>query len=138
MLKFRHGVALLVAVVALVACSRGGTPIRTHTNANGDKIVYYPEPSSGPYVVVAVDDHFHDIHPIDRNRIAESRPFIVKNEGRNLHNFTVVGTDISVDIAPGHELVWSRLGAHLAPGEYHVICVYHAYLGMVGLFFVTK
>src|SRR5436190_2050335 len=94
MLKFRYGVALLVAVVALVACSPGQAAIRTHTNANGDKIIYYPEPSSGPYVVVAVDDHFHDIHPIDRNRIAESRPFIVKNEGRNLHNFTVVGTDI--------------------------------------------
>jgi len=87
---------------------------------------------------VAVDNHFHDIHPEDQTPISENREFIVRNEGANLHNFTVVGTDISVDIPPGHELVWSRLGAHLKPGLYHVICTYHAWAGMAGIFIVTK
>jgi plastocyanin len=62
----------------------------------------------------------------------------VKNEGQNLHNFTVVGTGISVDIQPGHEMKWSRLGDHLKVGSYQVICTYHEYLGMVGNFIVTK
>jgi plastocyanin len=118
--------------VLLDACSRGAS------QPTGDQVVFNPEPTSGPFVVVAVDNHFHDIHPVDRTRIAENRPFVVKNEGRNLHNFTVVGTNISVDIKPGHALVWRHLGNHLAPGLYHVICVYHAYVGMRGAFVVTR
>jgi plastocyanin len=133
------GVLLAVAWVA-AACSSAHTTTRStgQTNANGDTVVYRPEPRHGPFVVVAVDNHFHDIHPVDRTRIAGSRPFVVENQGQNLHNFTVVGTNISVDIAPGHELLWSHLGDHLQPGVYHVICTYHAYLGMTGIFIVTK
>ena len=101
-------------------------------------MIYRPEPRHGPFVVVAVDNHFHDIHPYDDPRIYENRPFVVKNEGSNLHNFTVVGTGISVDIAPGHEFRWARLGDHVKPGSYQVICIYHEYLGMVGNFIVTK
>src|SRR5436309_11804167 len=123
----------LLAVLTLVAASCSHSHDTTHysgqTNANGDQVIYNPEPSTGPFVVVAVDNHFHDIHPVDRTRISESRPFVVENQGQNLHNFTVVGTDISVDIAPGNELLWSHLGDHLQPGVYHVVCVYHAYLG---------
>jgi plastocyanin len=138
MRSLRTNLALLAAAVALVACSSATARTTTQTNANGDVVIYAPEPSHGPFVVVAVDNHFHDIHPVDDPRIAESRPFVVKNEGRNLHNFTVVGTRISVDIPPGHELRWSRLGDHLRPGSYQVICTYHAYLGMVGDFVVTR
>ena len=51
-----------------------------------------PNSQTGPYVVVAVDNHFHDIHPSDPPTITADRPFVVKNEGFNLHNFSVVGT----------------------------------------------
>jgi len=137
MKALRSPVALLAIAASVVACSSAATTTG-QTNANGDRVVYRPEPRHGPFVVVAVDNHFHDIHPVDRTRISGSRPFVVENQGRNLHNFTVVGTDVSVDIAPGHELLWSHLGDHLQPGVYHVVCVYHAYLGMTGLFVVTK
>ncbi|SRR5438128_2172961 len=125
--------ASLLAVM-LAACS-GGAQAGTRT---GDRVIYNPEPSTGPFVVVAVDNHFHDIHPVDRTRINENRAFFVKNEGQNLHNFTVVGTKISIDIRPGHQFAWARIGDHLKPGVYHVICIYHAYLHMTGLFVVTK
>src|SRR5437588_11889070 len=121
------------AIAVLVACSSGSPATSTR-----DRVIYHPEPSTGPFVVVAVDNHFHDIHPVDRTRISGSRPFIVRNEGANLHNFTIVGTRISVDIRPGHELAWARLGSHLKPGLYRVICIYHYYLGMKGTFIVTK
>ncbi len=134
----RRFVPLAAALVLAVSCSHDATRYSGQSNANGDRVIYNPEPSTGPFVVVAVDNHFHDIHPVDRTRISEHRPFIVINEGSNLHNFTVVGTDISVDIAPGHQLDWSRLGAHLKPGVYHVICTYHAWARMTGLFVVTK
>jgi hypothetical protein len=76
---------------------------------------------------------------VDRVHISENRPFIVKNEGENLHSFTVLGTSISIDLPPGHEISWARLGDHLTPGRwYRVICVYHLYVGMRGLFYVSK
>ena len=61
----------------------------------------------------------------------------MKNEGNNLHNFTVVGTTISADIEPGTQLAWARLGDYLKPGSYTVFCKYHVYLGMTGDFIVT-
>jgi len=96
-----------------------------------------PQPTTGPFVVVAVDNHFHDIHYQELNPISQDRPFEVKNEGRNLHNFTVIGTGISIDIRPGHEFTWPRLGDVLKPGTYQVVCTYHDYMGMRGHFTVT-
>src|SRR6478672_8617750 len=57
-------------------------------------VINAPNSQTGPYVVVAVDNHFHDIHPSDPPTITADRPFEVKNEGFNLHNFSVVGTRI--------------------------------------------
>lgn len=125
--------ALAIVVTALLMACSPTAPLPPGSNI----VVLDPEPSTGPFAVVAVDDHFHDIHPFDRTKISEDRPFVVKNEGRNLHNFTVVGTAISVDIRPGSALRWSRLGDHLPPGSYTVLCKYHAYVGMTGTFAVT-
>jgi len=95
-------------------------------------VVTTPPSTTGRFVVVAVDNHFHDIHPSDPPTIQRNRPFWVKNEGFNLHNLSVVGTNISIDIRPGHVLRWAHIGAHLAPGFYTVICRYHASVGMTG------
>ena len=130
-----RNITAVAAAILLAACSSGSTAMTTDT---GDRVIWNPEPSTGPFVVVAVDNHFHDIHPVDDPKISGSRPFIVKNEGQNLHNFTVVGTPISIDIRPGHQFRWARLGAHLKPGSYQVVCTYHDYLGMTGDFVVTK
>jgi hypothetical protein len=126
-----------IAVVAMAACapSDASTP--------GDhgvtlRVEAPPQPTTGPFVVVAVDNHFHDIHYAERIDIAEDRPFEVRNEGRNLHNFTVVGTNITIDIRPGHDFIWPRLGDVLKPGNYQVVCTYHAYVGMGGHFTVTR
>ena len=123
---------MVLAAVALTACSSTPGPA-----SSGDRVILQPEPSVGAFVVVAVDNHFHDIHPVDHTEISETRPFIVKNEGNNLHNFTVVGTAVSIDIAPGEWLTWPKLGDHLRPGSYTVICKYHVYAGMTGDFVVT-
>jgi len=131
--------AVTLGSVALQACSSkpssGPSP---SFSLRPIVVVTTPPSTTGPYVSVAVDNHFHDIHPSDPPTIRRNRPFIVKNEGQNLHNFTVVGTPISVDISPGHELRWNRIGDHLKPGFYEVFCKYHAYLGMTGNLYVTK
>ena len=93
---------------------------------------------SGPYVVVAVDNHFHDIHPQNAVEISSTRGLVIDNQGRNLHNFTVVETDISKDIRPGRELRFEPIGNFLEPGTYDVVCRYHDYVDMTGRFIVTE
>jgi hypothetical protein len=133
--------AAIVAALALptmAACS--GAPDTTTTPDDHGvtlRVETPPQPTTGPFVVVAVDNHFHDIHYSEENPIGEDRPFEVKNEGHNLHNFTVVGTDISIDIRPGKEFIWPRLGDVLKPGKYQVVCTYHTNVGMGGHFTVT-
>jgi Cupredoxin-like domain len=131
-------VAVLLALVA-AACASSPLASSGPTPGSGstDKVFLKPYRTTGPFVVVAVDNHFHDIHPIDRTHISTNRPFVVKNEGSNLHNFTVVGTGISVDIPPGKAMRWPVLGDRLKPGTYRVVCKYHSYVGMGGLFVVT-
>lgn len=123
-----------VAMLLLAACATAGA----HPHRPFLRVETPPEPTTGPFVVVAVDNHFHDIHYAERNPISEDRPFVVKNEGRNLHNFTVIGTKISIDIWPGHQFRWAHLGDHLTPGTYQVICKYHPYVNMGGHFTVTR
>ena len=101
-------------------------------------VVTTPPSTTGPYVSVAVDNHFHDIHPSDPPSISEDRPFEVKNEGHNLHNFTVVGTGITVDLQPGGSLLWPRIGDHLKPGTYDIYCKYHLPVGMTGKLIVIR
>ena len=131
--------ALAVVVLgAMAACAGSGDPAIDNHGVTL-RVETPPQPTTGPFVVVAVDNHFHDIHYSERNLIGENRPFEVKNEGNNLHNFTVVGTNISIDIKPGGEFVWPRLGSVLKPGNYQVICKYHTYVHppMGGHFTVT-
>jgi hypothetical protein len=137
----RAPAVVAAALFALVAAACSSSPLASSGPTPGagstDKVFLKPYRSTGPFVVVAVDNHFHDIHPVDRTRITTNRPFVVKNEGRNLHNFTVVGTRISVDIPAGGVLRWPVLGDRLKPGTYRVTCKYHSYVGMGGLFVVT-
>jgi hypothetical protein len=86
----------------------------------------------GPYVSVAVDNHFHDIHPENHISIPPERGFIVKNEGRNLHNVTIVGTQISKDIKPGQWLRLVPVGDTLPAGTYQIVCRFHGDQGMTG------
>jgi cupredoxin-like protein len=136
----RVGIAALAAgSLSLSACSSPATPPPTPTFSRRPIVVVTTPPSTtGLYVSVAVDNHFHDIHPSDPPSLSEDRPFEVKNEGRNLHNVSVVGTDISVDLKPGQSLLWSRIGDHLKPGTYDIFCKYHASVGMTGKLIVIR
>jgi hypothetical protein len=88
-----------------------------------------------PYVSVAVDNHFHDIHVDDDIRIAFGQGFIVKNQGGNLHNVTIPEIDFSEDIRPGEQVEF--LGDRLVPGTYNVVCHFHDSEGMFGRFTVV-
>jgi hypothetical protein len=122
--------ALLIAVLCLSGCS-------SEPEDDGPNVTDLPQPTDGPYVSVAVDNHFHDIHPEDDIEIAADRTFIVKNEGRNLHNFSIPSIDFTKNIRPGKELRFAPIGETLEPGVYSVLCEIHVDQGMVGQFRVT-
>jgi hypothetical protein len=84
-----------------------------------------------PYVVTAVDNHFHDAHPSEP--LALDRSLVFKNAGRNLHNVTIAGTTLTRDLDPGASFTIPSLGSLVAgPGRYRLICKYHADVGMSG------
>jgi hypothetical protein len=113
---------LVLVTVLSTACSGGGDPSGSPT------ILQDP---SRPYVVTAVDNHFHDAHPSEP--LALDRSLVFKNEGRNLHNVTITGTTLTRDLEPGDRFSIPSLGSLVdGPGRYRLICKYHADLGMTG------
>jgi plastocyanin len=85
----------------------------------------------GPYVITAIDYHFHDAHPTFP--IGPGRDLVVKNAGRNVHNVTIAALDYSEDVRPGGELVIEDVASRLgAPGSYTLFCKYHEDREMTG------
>src|SRR5687768_212053 len=115
----------LLAVLTLAGCSK--EPSKPESNIRPGKL----QPTTGPYVSVAVDNHFHDVHPDETVSFDSSRPFVVRNEGSNLHNVTIVETGFDKDIRPGRSVQMK-----LEPGRYHLVCRYHADQKMTGEFTV--
>jgi plastocyanin len=84
-----------------------------------------------PYVITAIDYHFHDAHPTFP--IAPGRDLVVKNEGRNTHNVTIPALDYSRDVEPGERLVITDFASRFAgPGRYTLVCLIHQDRGMNG------
>lgn len=84
------------------------------------------------YVVTAIDYHFHDAHPTPP--LGPGRDLVVKNEGRNVHNVTIMGTDFSEDVRPGEQLRIPDIASFLGgPGSYSFYCHFHEARGMTGV-----
>jgi hypothetical protein len=117
-----------LAVGAVLVCLSAGCSRDGGSSVRSPSVLQDP---SRPYVVTAVDNHFHDAHPSEP--IALDRALVFKNEGRNLHNVTVEGTALTRDIAPGERFSVRMMGSLVdGAGRYRLICKYHADLGMTG------
>ena len=111
--------ALAVAVVALVLASA------------------FLVDEDRPYVVTAIDYHFHDAHPT--LPISPGRDLIVRNQGRNLHNVTIPALGISRDVRPGEHVVIGAIADRLAPGRYELFCRFHLKaFGMKGVIVIAS
>jgi len=112
-----RAMGLAVAVLAVVASA----------------IVLRAEPR--PYVVTAIDYHFHDAHPTFP--IAPGRDLVVKNVGRNRHNVSIPALAFDRDVAPGGQVVVEDIGSRLGPGRYELICRIHLDRGMTGVIVIA-
>jgi plastocyanin len=122
----RPGRLLAVAVIgALAAAALVVTFAGPDEGAGGPDDV-----ATGPYVITAIDYHFHDAHPTFP--IGPGRDLVVKNAGRNVHNVTIPALDYSRNVRPGRQLVIPDVASRLDPGRYTLVCRFHADRGMTG------
>jgi len=119
--------AVLAAVAAILpACDAQEGP----RGVRGPKIL--PRDPNAPYVITAIDYHFHDAHPTPR--LSPEREVIVSNQGRNLHNVTFEELGFSRDLEPGDRISLGKIGELLErPGDHPLVCVYHVDREMTGL-----
>lgn len=86
--------------------------------------------SPRPYVVTAIDYHFHDAHPTQP--IVPGRDLVVKNVGRNVHNVTIPALSVSQDVPPGGQLTIEDIAGRLGSGRYQLLCDLHVDRLMIG------
>jgi hypothetical protein len=91
-----------------------------------------PEETRRPYVVTAIDYHFHDAHPslpIELDRAVQ-----FSNQGRNPHNVTIEGTSYDRTVQPGERITIEPVSSLLSsPGRYPFFCKLHVDRGMSGV-----
>jgi hypothetical protein len=120
-------VATLLVLLAACSSSRAGPVVVRN--------IQDPGHGHGTYFVTAIDYHFHDAHPTVP--LTRDRRLVIVNEGSNLHNVTIVGTDFSRDVRPGHHIAIRRIDSLFAkPGRYPFFCSYHVDRGMKGVIVV--
>jgi plastocyanin len=115
--------ACLLILAGGVACSSPAT--------SSPVIRTLPDDPAHPYVITAIDYHFHDAHPtLD---LDPGRAVTFSSQGSVLHNVTIPAIGYSHDIAPGERIKLDALGERLGgAGTYEVYCAYHVAQGMRG------
>ena len=94
-------------------------------------------PLADPYVVTAIDYHFHDAHP--SMPIEVDRAVQFSNQGRNPHNVAIEGTSYDRTLRPGERITIDPIGSLLtSPGRYPFVCRLHADRGMSGVLVVVS
>jgi plastocyanin len=68
--------------------------------------------------------------------VAAGSQLTLKNEGANLHNFSIDGQDVDKDVNAG-ETETEDVLEDLQPGTYTFFCKYHRSLGMEGTLTIT-
>lgn len=134
---------LVAAALALAACGEeapAGTP--TPAPATGSPASPSPEgPPAGcddetqggaEFHITQMDSEFQP----DCLIVTPGQGPSIENMGGFLHNFSIRGTGIDVDIASGD--IGRFEAILLDPGEYEFFCKYHESLGMVGTLIVVE
>ena len=99
----------------------------------GPRVLY---PQTGPYVVTAIDYHFHDAHP--SQPIPLDRALQFSNQGRNPHNVTIPDTGVDRNIGPGERITFAPIGSLFQePGRYAFYCEFHRDRAMSGTLIVA-
>ena len=135
------GPALLPLVAALftlaAACSSGGGSTQTTTPPPETSATTQTTPSqtgSGNAVAITMVDFSFQPATVTAST---SQDIVLTNKGAALHNFSIEGTSIDVDVQPGQSQTLTAPGPSFAPGTYTFFCKYHRSSGMTGTLTAT-
>ena len=115
MRRLRAFALVLLLPLAVAACSSGDGDAGTATTSPPG------EPAAGG---VTLADFAFSPDPI---QATSGQTLAIANEDQAPHTFTVVGTDVDVEIAAGEQV---SVTLDLDPGTYEVICRFHEARGM--------
>lgn len=134
-MRSRAMFAILAVALTAAACSSGGTPASspqpptTPPSPSGQ-----PSPPGGPTVTLTeADFQFSPANLV----ISKSQGLTISNQGPSLHNFTVQGTQVDIDVQPGSTDNLEAIGQAVPVGEHPFFCKYHQARGMVGVITVV-
>jgi plastocyanin len=114
--------ALLLLVLALAsACSSGGGTTNTTPPTTGA--------SNGGGVTITMSDFKFDPSTVTAST---SQDIVLVNSGAALHNFSIEGTSISMDVPPGQTRTLTAPGSSFPAGAHPFFCKYHKAQGMTG------
>jgi plastocyanin len=64
--------------------------------------------------------------------VSSTQAITLANAGNLDHNFTIQGSDLSIDVSPGEEDETGEVGDFVEAGTYRFFCRFHEDQGMVG------
>ena len=129
----------LFAIIALAltasACSSGGTsapstqPATTPPSSPSPSPSVASPPAGTSVTLTEADFQFSPVHLV----ISKSQGLTITNQGPSLHNFTVPGTQVDMDVQPGSTDNFEAIGEVVAVGDHPFFCKYHKARGMAGV-----
>jgi plastocyanin len=132
--------AILAVTLTAAACSSGGTPASspqpptTAPSSPSQSPSGQPSPPGGTTVTLTqADFQFSPANLV----ISKSQGLTISNTGPSLHNFTVQGTQVDIDVQPGSTDNLEAIGQAVPVGQHPFFCKYHQARGMVGVITVV-
>jgi plastocyanin len=131
--------SLVLATVALVACNdlpevSDDEPEAAPTATAGfqqdidETCAEVSAPEGAPAPVTMMDNFFEP----PCIAVSSEQGVALTNAGNQDHNFTIQGTDLSVDVEPGEDEETDEVGDEVGAGTYKFFCRFHEDAGMVG------
>jgi plastocyanin len=116
----------LGALVAGACSSESPTVASTPSGAPSKPSV---TPVAGPFAEVTQSDFSFTPSAL---AIRTDQGLSIKNKGPSLHNFSITGTQVDLDVQSGQSTNTEAIGGVVKPGAYQFFCKYHKSQGMVG------
>lgn len=142
--------ALVVLALLLASCAEEAATPPPSASPTPDETVTSPEESPSPpgevecidatasgkpeVTVRMVDDEFAPACLT----ILGGQGLKLTNRGANLHNFSVEGSDVDIDIPPGETVRTEAIGGAVTSGTHVFFCEYHRSRGMEGEITVSE
>ncbi|HZB03347.1 MAG TPA: cupredoxin domain-containing protein [Actinomycetota bacterium] len=131
--------SVFVATVALVACNDlpevgDDEPEAAPTATAGfqedidETCAEVSAPEGAPAPVTMMDNFFEP----PCIAVSSEQGVALTNAGNQDHNFTIQGTDLSLDVEPGEDEETDEVGDEVGAGTYKFFCRFHEDAGMVG------